>query len=375
MTLADILSQIRHGARARRRAWLSGALFEPPLFRSGGRLVRPASKGEAMRAFVTGLMICAVSVGTAAARDRKPSKEERRVEQLRISLESKSPAAYCEAALTFRPNGFYPYCSPITYPQTQHSFTLNAGVQAQKSVLVEMRQEGDRSISAKATFVEKALIDESKATNGEGCLGQSPAACISYLAANLFMTTAADIPFYDWSSQASFDPEKTRRRNLTLQIVLPHTDSRSYVKDFGFRDTSPPLDVVGISASVVEDKVESISFSGRFPILSDNPADYQGSGFANFMATVLPSCRSADEGEFYRAFWVALVKPREFATNSGKWRFTDNGVSKSYSSSAYGNLCGLKVSSFSSTGRTITDTGQDLSGSSQEVTFRLPNKQ
>ena len=106
-------------------------------------------------------MISAVTLGPAAARDRKPSKEERRVEQLRASLDSRSPATYCEAALTFRPNGFFPYCSPITYPETQHSFTLKAGVQAQKSVLVEMRQEGDRLISAKATALEKALIDES----------------------------------------------------------------------------------------------------------------------------------------------------------------------------------------------------------------------
>ncbi|MFS0851825.1 hypothetical protein AB3M93_20545 [Novosphingobium panipatense] len=328
-----------------------------------------------MRIIIAGSIILAVAAGPATAKERKPTKEERRIEQLRTSLESKVPAVYCEAALTFRSNGFFPYCSPVTYPQTQHSFTLNAGIQAQKSVLVEMRQEGDRSISAKATSVEKALIDESKTTSGEGCLGQSPAACISYLATRLFVTTAADIPFYDWSSQASFDPDKARRRNLTLQIVLPHTDAKSYVKDFGFRDTSPPLDIVGISASVVDGKVESISFSGRYPILSDNPADYQGSGFADFMGTVLPSCRATDEGEFYRTFWAALVKPREFSENSGKWRFTDNGVSKSYSSSAYGNLCGLKVSSFSSTGRTITDTGQSLSGSSQEVTFRLPNKQ
>lgn len=169
-----------------------------------------------MRVILAGLMIFGVVAGPATAKDRKPTKEERRIEQLRTSLESKIPAVYCEAALTFRPNGFFPYCSPVTYPQTQHSFTLNAGVQAQKSILVEMRQEGDRSISVKATSVEKALIDESKAPAGEGCLGQSPAACISYLAARLFVTTAADIPFYDWSSQASFDPDKARRRNLTV---------------------------------------------------------------------------------------------------------------------------------------------------------------
>lgn len=288
-------------------------------------------------------MISAVTLGPAAARDRKPSKEERRVEQLRASLDSRSPATYCEAALTFRPNGFFPYCSPITYPETQHSFTLKAGVQAQKSVLVEMRQEGDRLISAKATALEKALIDESKSASGDGCLGQSPAACIGYLASRFFVTTAADIPFYDWSSQASFDPEKSRRRRLTLQIILPHTDTRSYVKDFGFSDSSPPLDVAGISASVVDGNIESLSFSGRYPILSENPADYQGSGFAAFMANVLPSCRVADEGEFYRSFWASLVKPQHFTESSGKWRFTDNGVSKSYTSSAYGTLCDLRV--------------------------------
>lgn len=138
------------------------------------------------------------------------------------------------------------------------------------------------------------------------------------------------------------------------------------------RDVEPIDDALMVAASVVDGKVESISFSGRYPILSDNPGDYQGTGFADFMATVLPSCRTADEGEFYRNFWAALVKPREFTANSGKWRFTDNGVSKSYASSAYGSLCGLSVSSFSSTGRTITDTGRDLSGSSQEVTFRFP---
>lgn len=328
-----------------------------------------------MRNIVAGFFIFTAIGNPAIARDKRPTKEERRIEQLKFSLESKIPATYCEAALIFRPNGFFPYCSAVTYPESVHSFTLAAGVQAQRSSLTEMRQEGDRSISAKATSLEKALIDESKTINGQGCLGRSAAECISYLAAQFFVTTAADIPFYDWTSQASFDPDKARRRNLKVQIVLPHTDTRSYVKEFGFSDTSSRFDIVGISAHVVDGKIEAISFSGRYPILSDIPADYQGSGFANFIGLVLPACRTADEGEFYRAFWAALVKPQKFSKNNGKWRFTDNGVSKSYASSADGTLCGLKVSSFSATGRTITDKGRSLSGSSKEVTFRLLNGQ
>jgi hypothetical protein len=326
-----------------------------------------------MRIISAGLIVFLMAGGTAVAGDKKPSRAELRLEQLRASLETKSPETYCEAALTFRVKGFFPYCSPITYPQTQHSFTLDAGIQAQKSDLVEMRQEGDRLISAKATSVEKALIDESKAINEKECLGESPARCIAYLAARFFVTTAADIPFYDWGSQSSFDPDKARRKILNVQIVLSHTDARSYVKDFGFNDTSPQFDIVGLSAHVVDGIIESLSFSGRYPILSDDPVDYQGSGFADFIATVLPSCRTANESEFYRSFWTALVKPRSSSENNGKWRFTDSGVSKSYAASAYGNLCGLKVSSFSSSGQTITDAGQDLSGSTDEVTFRLPN--
>lgn len=89
-----------------------------------------------MRMIIAGSIVLAVATGPATAKDRKSTKEERRIEQLRTSLESKVPAVYCEAALTFRSNGFFPYCSPVTYPQTQHSFTLNAGIQAQKSVLV-----------------------------------------------------------------------------------------------------------------------------------------------------------------------------------------------------------------------------------------------
>lgn len=311
----------------------------------------------------------------AIARDKKPTKEERRIEQMRVNLQSKAPGEYCEAVYTFRPNGFYPYCSPVTYPETQHSFTALAGVQAQKSTLVEMRLEGDRTISSKATALEKKLIDDAAAssgTEGQPCLGQSPANCIAYLAARFLVTTAADIPFYDWSNQASFDPDKARNKRLTLQVLVPHTDSKSYVKDYGWRDTSPPLDVVGVSAYVVNGRIEAVTLSGRYPILSENPNDYSGSGFAPFVKALFPSCQFADDDEFYRSFWNALVKPQQFSESSGKWRATSNGISKSYSSSAYGQICGLKVDAFSSTGRSITDSGQSLSGSTKQVTFRTP---
>jgi len=319
--------------------------------------------------------ILALSSQGAYGRDKKPTKEERRVEQMRVNLQSRSPVEYCEAVYTFRSNGFYPYCSPVTYPETQHSFTALAGAQAQKSTIVEMRMEGDRVISSKATALEKKLIDDvatTTAPSGQPCLSQSPANCIAYLAAHFLVTTAADIPFYDWSSQASFDPDKARKKRLTIQVLVPHTDSASYVKDYGWRDTSPPLDVVGVSAYVVDGRIEAVTLSGRYPILSENPTDYSGSGFAAFVKALFPSCQFANDDEFYRSFWTALVKPQQFSESSGKWRATSNGISKSYSSSADGQICGLKVDAYSSTGRSITDSGQSLSGSTKQVTFRLP---
>lgn len=307
---------------------------------------------------------------------KKPSKEERRQEKLRADLESADPLSYCEAVLTFRPRGFYPYCSGSTYPQVQHSFTANAALQAFKGVTVEWRQEGERRIPIDAGQAEKMLIDSVKSQAGPvadlGCLNQQPAACIQYLASRFLVSTAPGIPFYDWRSQASFDPEKSHRKMLEVQLLLPHTDSKSFVRDFGWNDTSTAFDAVSISSFVVDGKIESLTISGRYPILSDNPLDYEGSNFAGFMKSLFSSCDTENETEFYKAFWRALVKPMSYSKDNGKWRVNSSGLSKSYTGSSEGEICGLRVSSLSASGQNLTEEGKLLRGSTTQITFRLP---
>lgn len=329
------------------------------------------------------MVAMAMAVGSAAmlctqpavARDKR-SKEEQRLEILHSSLSSDDPRAYCEAALTLQPNGFYPYCSGVTYPSTGHSFTVAAGIKTLPNSAPLWRQEDGQWINVGATAREAKLIGDAKAAiaqgPGQGCLGKGVEECIAFLATRFLITTAKDSPFWDRNDSASFNPEKSRSKLLYLQIVLPHTDLASYVKDWGWRDTSVRLDVVGFQAFIQDGVVESITMNGRYPILSDNPNDYQGSGFAAFMGNLFPQCEVADETAFYQSFWAALVKPKRFAEDGDRWRLTGSGVSKSSTSVANGTVCGMNVGASTSAGQTFTDQGRHLHTFHEEVTFRLP---
>lgn len=322
-------------------------------------------------------IVAALVASPADSREPKKTKEERRLEQLRAKLGSKDPNVYCEAVLTLRPaDGFYPYCSAISYPSVRHSFTARAGIAAQTSILAEWRLEGDRRIPNRATALEKQLIDDAHieiaSGVGTGCLGRAPASCIGFLASRFLVTTASDMPFYDRRETLSFDPEKNRNKMLDLQILLPRTDMKSDVKGSGYSEKSPAFDVVGLGMYVVDGRILSLQLSGRYPILSDNPDDYRGTGFAAFVGTLFPKCKENEEDEFYRKFWAALVKPQQFSKDSGKWRFTQSGVTKSYLSYARGELCDMRVESSTSTSSGFTDEGRRIGGSTRQVTFRLP---
>lgn len=329
------------------------------------------------------MVAMAMAVGSAAmlcaqpavARDKR-SNEDSRLEILRSNLSSGDPRAYCEAALTLQPRGFYPYCSGVTYPSTGHSFTVAAGVKTLPNSAPLWRQEGGQWISIGATAREAKLIGDAKAAIAQepshGCLQKGVEECIAFLTTRFLITTAKDSAFWDRSASASFDTEKNRGKVLYLQIVLPHTDLASYVQDWGWRDTSPQLDVVGIQAFVQDGVVKSIRMSGRYPILSDNPNDYQGSGFAALMGNLFPQCEVADETAFYQSFWAALVKPKRFTEDGDRWKVTGSGVSKSSTSLANDTVCGMEVGASTSAGQTFTDQGRHLYTFHEEVTFRLP---
>ena len=318
-------------------------------------------------------IVFAVAVSPVVAKER-PSKNERTLAQARIQMSSKIPVEYCPGVMIFKPNGFFPYCSAASVPELRYSFTAAAAAQALKSVIVSWRQEGDRTIPDGAGRAEKELIDQVSVAKAQasGCLGDSPAGCIAFLADRFLVTTAPDTPFYDWRDMASFDPEQARRKILKFQLVLPHTDIASHVEEFGWRDGSPRYDVVAVHAFVVDSIIRSIEISGRYPILSDNPNDYKDSGLSQFLQTFFPQCIGLEEQEFYQMYWKNLVKGQRYSENNGKWRASSSGVSKNYIASSDGALCGLRVSSTSVTGQTISDEGRTLRGSTKALTFRLP---
>lgn len=328
-----------------------------------------------MSRILTFVLLIAMAFSSTVV-EAKSRKEERREQQLRAGLEEPDPRAYCPGFLHYLEKGFFPYCSPATYPESTHSFTARAAQNSLTGVLAEWQSVDGRVIQARAASGEGALIEDVSRTPPSdlpnGCLGATPATCIAFLSARFPVTTAVDIPFYEWRDMASFDEDKGRRKSLKLQLVLPHTDMNSYVKDGTFDDRTARFDVAGLSAYVVDGIIESVSLSGRYPILSDNPNDYAGSGFHQFMIQIFPSCAGGDDQTFYREVWANLVANEKFSESNGRWRATNNGISKSYSSWSSGELCGLNVGASRNSGRSITDEGRMLSGSSKEIRFTLP---
>lgn len=319
-------------------------------------------------------LISILFVSLPASAKSKEAKAQERLKILHTNLSSNDPKIYCEAVLTLQPKGFYPYCSAISYPAfARSSFTVAAGVNKVNGSFAGWKTEGGVVINKGATAREARLIRDAKAASPstEGCLGQTIESCISFLASRFLLTTAGDIAFFDMETQASFDEQRNRDRRANLQIILPHTDTKAYPEDWGFNDRSPVSDVVGLSAYTVDGIVQSITMEGRYPILSGNPADYLGSGFAQFLTAAFPRCPVESEEEFYRSFWSALVEPASFSKNSGKWQATNSGLSKSSSSSASGIFCGMKVRSLSMFGKSISDEGRTSSFASKEVTFML----
>jgi hypothetical protein len=338
----------------------------------------------------------------------KPSKLERQQAQLaeqkaklERNLTSGDPHEYCAAAMTLEQKGFFPYCSPLAFPMAYgHAFSANHAIYTLDSRTRRevWRTVGDRKIHPDATDREYDFIKEviqARPTNSEaGCLGQSASNCIAYLSSRFLVTTRMDYPFFDNRRRASFDTDKPDSKSLDLHILLPHTDKGAYPKTewysnlpasykeafpkidglgdrYGNEDRSKIFDTVKLYIYLENNQVKSVEIDGRFPILSENPNDYEGSGFAAFLQGLFPTCPTdVADVDFYKSFWTALVKTQRLGEGSGKWRTDGDGVSQYTAFQGRGEFCKLKADALRMSGTSYRGESGRRTFSGRSITFR-----
>lgn len=324
------------------------------------------------RLSLCGAFLLAVSSQPAIA--AKKDKAALALAQLEAGLTSKDPKVYCRSALNLNVKGFFPYCS-TEYTGTVSEFSkldANQAVTASRYSTQNWRQDGDRLIAQFATSLERQLIDDVHQQMADGepesCLGQSATTCIAFLSERFLVTTEMR-SFYQSDASLSFDSSKNTPRLTTISLLFPEGGGPFLSeKPWDLHNAGRTYSVVAVQLYFPKGRVEKLTVSGKYPILSENPLDYQGKGFATFLQNLMPNCSLGDESEFYRDSWSSFVKPARGSRGDGEWHSSGDGIVRGWSSHAQGELCGKRVSAKTSLATGYSARGK-WTGGSKELTF------